>query len=130
MKKIISRPRIIIFCNGSVAEPQYFQSFKEFLKIPHRIKIIYRNTGSDSPWRLIERAIEEKGKDSENEIWCVFDVDRYLTDNASKMKFAIKRANENEILLAWSNVCFELWYLLHFIHFNQKNSSGLCPGVV
>lgn len=30
------------------------------------------------------------------------------------MENAFKLAAKNEIFLAWSNVCFELWILLHF----------------
>jgi len=123
MKKIF-RPKIMIICNGSVAEPQYFQSFKDFLKIPASIKIISNSTGSDSPWRLIERAIKVKGNNNGTEIWCIFDIDQYLGNNEAKMRAAFKLAAENGIFLAWSNICFELWILLHFIHFNA--ACGCC----
>lgn len=118
MKKIF-RPKIMIICNGSVAEPQYFQSFKDFLKIPASIKIISNSTGSDSPWRLIERAIRVRGNNNGTEIWCVFDIDQYLENNKTKMRAAFKLAAKSGIFLAWSNICFELWYLLHFIHFDS-----------
>jgi len=96
MKKIF-RPKIMIICNGSVAEPQYFQSFKDFLKIPASIKIISNSTGSDSPWRLIERAIKVKGNNNGTEIWCVFDIDQYLENNEVKLRAAFKLAAENGI---------------------------------
>ncbi len=120
MRKKILQVRVIILCNSGVAEPQYFQSLKDYLKIAKRVKIISKSSCSDAPWRLIERAIEIKKENDEDEIWCVFDIDRYLSDNASKMKSSVKCAVKAGIFLAWSNICFELWLLLHFIPFDSE----------
>jgi hypothetical protein len=70
---------------------------------------------------LVERAAESK-KDSErrarraedanlkyDEVWCVFDIDEH-----PKVPEAKNQARDNNIHLAISNPCFELWVLLHF----------------
>lgn len=46
-----------------------------------------------------------------DQIWCVFDKDDFPADNFDN---AINKANSHGFRLAWSNECFELWYLLHF----------------
>lgn len=42
---------------------------------------------------------------------CIFDVDNNTPENIRR---AIQLAQKNDILVAISNPCFELWYLLHF----------------
>lgn len=122
MKHHAIKPKIYIFCNGEVAEPQYFQEYKNFLG-EHNILVRHKQYKRCSPWELIEKVSTEKQRllkrkelDIEvgDQCWCVFDVDEYWGQNPDKFKAAIKLARENNILLAWSNECFELWYLLHF----------------
>jgi hypothetical protein len=72
---------------------------------------------------VVEKAIEirkDRIKDSKSsikvaeydEIWCVVDAERKI-DNPSWER-GIDRSSANELLLAWSNPCFEYWILLHF----------------
>ena len=49
--------------------------------------------------------------DDFNEIWIFFDLDGFP---AHKFDNAIKSAQKHGFQVAWSNECFELWYLLHF----------------
>jgi hypothetical protein len=50
---------------------------------------------------------------------CVFDVD----NNSQKdIEAAIDLAEKNNIIVALSNPCFELWYLLHFREINHHVS--------
>ena len=49
-----------------------------------------------------------------DQLWCVFDVDNYWKDNKSAFIDAISLAEQNDIKLAWSNECFEVWFLCHF----------------
>jgi RloB-like protein len=46
-----------------------------------------------------------------DEIWCVFDEDAH-----PGLHDAIARAAANDIHLAVSNPCIELWFILHFEH--------------
>jgi len=70
---------------------------------------------------LVQRAVqlknaaqkEAKIRQDENllydGIWCVFDIDEHPA-----VPDARQQARDNEIELAISNPCFELWILLHF----------------
>ena len=122
------KPRIYILCNGELAEPQYFQSFKDSLKA-HNIIIRYKKEFiKKAPWDFIDAAIsfkeEEQSKgrfshDDGDQIWCVFDIDNYWNDNEQSFKNAITLANENGLKIAWSNECFEFWFLCHFNLYNS-----------
>ncbi len=123
------KPRIYILCNGERAEPQYFQDFKDYLK-EHNILVRYRKEFlKKAPWDFIEAAIkfkeeeQQKGKFSEednDQIWLVFDVDNYWSENGSKFRDALKLAEKNGLNVAWSNECFEFWFLCHFGNYNSS----------
>jgi hypothetical protein len=122
MKQRLIKPRIFIFCNGEKAEPQYFQECKDALG-EHNILVRNKPYKGCSPWELVNKVVTEKTRlvvkqefDGEvgDQCWCVFDVDEFWNQNPTKFKAAVKLAKNNEIHLAWSNECFELWYLLHF----------------
>lgn len=49
--------------------------------------------------------------DDFNEVWVLFDLDGFPS---AKFDNAIKSAQSQNYQVAWSNECFELWYLLHF----------------
>lgn len=67
---------------------------------------------------LVERAVatrsaelrdERKGRGrASDEVWCVFDFDVHL-----HVPEAIELARRNEINVAASNPCIELWFILH-----------------
>jgi len=114
--------KIYIFCNGKKAEPLYFQDLKDFLKA-NRVKILHKNFCGKAPWEFIDAVIAykeqlkktEKFSDADgDQSWCVFDIDEYWRQNSQKFRAALKQANENNIQIAWSNQCFELWFLYHF----------------
>ncbi len=122
MKQRSINPRIYIYCNGEIAEPTYFKEFKDHLR-SRTITISYNRFKGDSPWNLIKKVITEKNAlasrgrfvdEDGDQCWCVFDVDEYWNQNPTKLKAALKLAKDNNVHLAWSNECFELWYLLHF----------------
>jgi hypothetical protein len=97
---------IFIYCNGKETEPNYFNSFREKLKLSGvKIEVVGLDYNSKS---LVDYVIENKPSEYD-EIWCVFDKDDFKDfDNA------ITKAENNKINVAYSNECFELWYYLHF----------------
>jgi len=122
MKQHAINPRIYIYCNGEIAEPTYFKEFKDHLR-SRTITVSYNRFKRSSPWELIEKVAAEKSAltswgrfvdEDGDQCWCVFDVDEFWNQNPTKFKAAVKLAKDNDIHLAWSNECFELWYLLHF----------------
>jgi RloB-like protein len=110
-------PRILIVCEGTRTEPGYFNELRHTEKIP--IELVISPGGV--PKTLVERAVELKNsakKDAKfrqdenllfDEVWCVFDIDEHPAVPDAK-----QQTRDNEIDLAISNPCFELWILLHF----------------
>lgn len=120
-KHHVVKRKIHIFCNGELAEPNYFKELKDHFKIS-TIVIHFKRFQALSPWDFIKKVVEELetvrikdfSKEDGDQCWCVFDVDNYLKDNKKEFERMIKFAGDNNVKLAWSNECFELWYLLHF----------------
>ena len=113
------RRRILILCEGTLTEPQYFDDFRRYEHNP-LVDVVIDDEGG-SPKTLVERAASRKKKAEReakrfrdenlkyDEVWCVYDVDIH-----PKLADAFQQARDNGIELAVSNPCFELWLLLHF----------------
>ncbi|HZG53016.1 MAG TPA: RloB family protein [Pyrinomonadaceae bacterium] len=113
------RKRILIVCEGKVTEPQYFEAFSQEER--NRLVDVVIDDASGVPKTLVERAVQRKKRAEQeakharddnlkyDEVWCVFDVDQH-----PNLPDARQQARDNEIKLAVSNPCFELWLLLHF----------------
>lgn len=128
------RKRILIFCEGTLTEPQYFDDFR---REEHNtlVDVIIDGEGG-SPKTLVERAAAQKKESEQNaqrfadanlkydEVWCVYDVDQH-----PKLADAYQQARDNGIELAISNPCFELWLLLHFAdqnaHIERNKAAAL-----
>lgn len=102
------RKSVLIVCEGAKTEPAYFEAFR----LPQVVEVqgVGKNTVS-----LVKHALDLKAKSNFDEVWCVFDRDSFPPDNISSA-FALAKANNIEVI--FSNECFELWYLLHFIYFD------------
>ncbi len=121
MKKIVKpalHPVIHIFHNGEVAEVNYFQDFKHFLAgRDAQVNVInYRKqTQGKAPWQVIEYAIKcQISQKDHDQVWCVFDVDDFLRQNEKLFVESLLKAKDHNIKIAYSNRCFELWFMLHF----------------
>lgn len=103
---------IRILCEGKKSEPTYFRGMiKEY-----RIKGAQAVKPKDhSPLGIIKAAKEEikKAKRAkipaeDIEVWAVFDKDQH-----ANLENAIEMARNIGVNVAFSNVCFEFWILLH-----------------
>lgn len=109
------RERILIVCEGSKTEPNYFESLKK--KLPKQVANIIDIDGQGfNTLSLVERAQKirdsKKGTDYPyDETWVVFDRDSFDPDQFDN---AIHKAEAMGMKSAWSNEAFELWYILHF----------------
>jgi len=104
------RQRFLIVCEGNETEPNYFSGFRLSTVVVKTIGV-----GQD-PVKIVERAIFERNSTTKSyynydQVWCVFDKDNTSDELFNK---AIKVATEEDIHIAYSNSCFELWFLLHF----------------
>lgn len=135
--------KIVIVCEGKVTEPAYFKSFKEI----HRNPLVEVTTigGCGVPPSVVQRAIEEKqrliqiarrSRDSFDllfQVWAVFDRDAHPQP---QVPAALQMAKQNDIKVAFSNPCFEVWGLMHFLeyarpghhHAVQHELKRLLPG--
>lgn len=106
-------PIIYLILEGEQTEKKYFDHFRrrycnvQVITMPSDFKAAddltgkVRRTLGDSSYYPAEG----------DAIWCVFDCD----DNTDAMlSRAEKTASEEGYSIAFSNPCFELWYLLHF----------------
>lgn len=104
----------LIICEGSNTEPAYFKSFPL-----GNAEVECYGMGS-SKTALVEQVIDILKKDEDTklkEVWVVFDFD-IRPDQLGQQKMdyneAIILAEHNDIKVACSNDCFELWFLLHY----------------
>lgn len=114
------RQRFLITCEGCSTEVIYFKAFR---LTSARIKAIGMGMNTIS---LVEKTIAIKESYENNgeefdQVWCVMDKDNFPDNNFNR---GIKLAKDNNINIAYSNLSFELWYLLHFqnvsTQFSQK----------
>ncbi len=106
-------PRFLIVCEGEKTEPHYFKSFR-VSSVVVEIAGIGLNT-----LKLVQKAIQLKGRDDYDQVWCVFDRDVFP---AQDFNDAITLAAQEGIRTAYSNEAFELWYMLHFDYLNTAIS--------
>lgn len=93
---------ILIICEGTKTEPNYFRSFR-------LTNVTIDGTGTNTD-TIVKKAIKESKE--YNQVWCVFDKDSFPPHNFNR---AIQLAEKHKkITIAYSNEAFELWYLLHF----------------
>lgn len=99
------RKNIHIFTNGEETETRYFKSKKsEIGSINIEINIDFINA---EPLKLVNDVLAIMN--NFDDYWVVFDKDSFPQfDNA------IKKATSHNLNVAYSNECFELWFLLHF----------------
>lgn len=106
---------ILIVCEGTKTEPNYFKAFQKLNRgtVVYNIEIEGRG---ENTIQIVDRAItlRDKAKTAGQEydrVWAVFDKDSF---SDTKFNSAIIRAKNSGISTAWSNEAFELWYLYHF----------------
>jgi hypothetical protein len=104
------RQRFLIICEGKRTEPNYFLKYRA-----PGLVIRVEGKGCD-PIGLVRKAkklrdVEKKKLNDFDQVWCVFDRDENLPD---QFNAALALADNYHFKVAYSNQCFELWYLLHF----------------
>jgi hypothetical protein len=103
-------PTFLIVCEGAKTEPNYFRSFP----VSTRPEITIVGAGCETI-AVVNKAIELMENQKFDRVWCVFDRDPSNHNNtAPRFRKALQVAEKENIKVAYSNECFELWYLLHF----------------
>jgi RloB-like protein len=105
------KQRFLIVCEGEKTEPYYFKGFR----VP-KVVIEIKGAAGD-PTRLVNSAKKLADEDEYDQIWCVFDRDEGAW-TAQNFNNALQNAKTYNFQVAYSNECFELWYILHFQFLN------------
>lgn len=123
----VAPARYLIITEGTVTEVNYFENIKRIIdnKYKDRIKVENSQLVLDikgvgrGTSKLVDYAIKRRSRENYSEVWVVFDKDDF-----EDFDEAIKFAESENINVAWSNACFELWILLHFQDCNSPLISG------
>lgn len=110
------RCKVLIVCEGSKTEPNYFQSFSLMKNSSSLVFEVIPDGGGINTLAVVDKAIELRDKAAQRQIpydsvWAVFDKDGFPDSDFDN---AIQKAEQNGIGCAWSNEAFELWYVYHF----------------
>jgi hypothetical protein len=110
------RKELLVFVEGKRTEEDYLVFWQRAFRRQVSVQI---GETRGAPITLVEaarvaRRLDKRGQKrgegrAYDEIWCVFDVDEHPS-----LDSAIQMAAQNEISVAVSNPCIELWFILHF----------------
>jgi RloB-like protein len=102
-------PTFLIVCEGEKTEPNYFRSFP----VSTRPEVNIVGAGCETI-SVVNKALELSKDKNFDRVWCVFDRDPSPDKTAQRFNNALQLAKSKGISVAYSNECFEIWYLLHF----------------
>lgn len=116
------KAKIHIFCEGAKTEPNYIRAYIEIkhptvrsLKSENQpVRIV--NTSKNTPKQLVDEASKftKTLENPSDQVWVIYDRESPRRHTDSVHADARKKALANDVQIAFSNVCFELWLLLHF----------------
>lgn len=122
---IVTRQRkslLIIGCEGkNKTERNYFRHFNQI----QSVYSICISSGNDAdPEGVVNNSIStfknaDGNYESGDRIACCIDVDKYSERKKSLQK-AIEIAEKHKAKIYFSNPCFEIWILFHFVYSTKK----------
>jgi hypothetical protein len=101
---VAQRRTVLVATNGESTEKTYFSELKHEPWVQQRVVVVVEK---GSPLSVVKGAARRRDRDDFDEAWAVCDVDEFPTGPA------ISQAKSDDVRIAWSNPCFELWLLLH-----------------
>lgn len=128
------RHTVLIVCEGSKTEPNYFHAIKQNLprNVLETVQVDIVGTGTNT-LTVVDLAAEEVEKADRirnrkfDAVWVVIDRDSFP---AERFNNAVFRCQGLGYDCAWSNEAFELWYVLHFQYRNTAMSRDDYKGVI
>lgn len=115
--------RVLIVCEGSKSEPDYFRALAQDLKLGSA-QVVVTGDSDSAPIKVVEKAIKLFQQDRDfDQVYCVFDRDQHDTYRVALERVASEtltiRRNGRALGVARfeaipSVPCFEYWLLLHF----------------
>jgi len=110
------KPVFHIYCEGETEEYYLEGYINKFYSGNRRLKVIkIEKTAKNKGKELVTEAIECKKKCPKGDLfWVVYDLESEQEYFDELHKIAYDKAEPKNISIAISNVCFEVWLLLHF----------------
>ncbi len=110
------KPVFHIFCEGETEEAYLHGYINKFYSGNRRLKVIQiEETDKTNGKGLVEDAIKSQKNCPEGDVfWVVCDREDEKDYPDERHKIAYDKAKPKNISIAISNVCFEVWVLLHF----------------
>lgn len=116
----VPKRTFLVYCEGERTEPDYLKALKRDPEIRRVASIQIEPpaaAGGSLPMKLVTAAAKARSGVSVthgdvDEVWCLFDVE--WPRNHPDLHRAVDHAKRNDVRLAVSNPCFELWLALHF----------------
>lgn len=105
-----------IFCEGEKTEPYYINGYIDHFHSGCRTlkTIIVEDCKKNTPVQIVEAAVTHKKSGvAGDDYWVVYDREAETKYSSDLHQQAAKLAKDNGIKIGFSNVCFELWILLH-----------------
>ncbi len=120
--------RFILFCEGEKTEIEYFEAIRRICS--STLIAVETHGGVGVPYTIAEKAVERakalglaprsrRKKDSyekRDEVWAVFD-----RDDHPRFDEAVRDCEKQNVGVARSNPCFELWLILHQQDYDKPN---------
>lgn len=110
--------RVLIVCEGSKTEINYFRELIKDLKLSTaNIEILdIKQTTPDSLLRKVKKLYKNSQWQGNlfDKVYCVFDKDGHSKYQETKNKIDQIKKPKNVYYYAFSEPCFEFWLLLHF----------------
>ncbi len=122
--------RFILYCEGSNAERDYFNTLKR--SFGFTLIEIEINRGVGVPRTVADKAIrralqikpnkrrKENSFEENDAVWAIFDRDTH-----PDYQDAVARCQANHVKVGTSNPCFELWLILHIEDFDRPDDHKL-----
>lgn len=117
------RSIVYIICEGKETERKYFKHFRTRNCLVDVVPLPSKYQAAEYLVKQAEKLISQSEyyKEDGDQIWCVFDCDE---NSNEALKNAEKYADKKGYHIAYSNPCFEYWYLLHFMQQNRHFSGA------
>ncbi len=109
----LPKRRILIVGDGEKTEPFHFRGLRDRDDVSRKFRVVVKAGKGGSALNSVKKAIEEKKSDrSYDEVWCVVDAEDQA--HRSTLDKARGLAKKEDIRIALSCPCFEVWLLAHF----------------
>ncbi|CAI3795262.1 hypothetical protein JAMGFMIE_01274 [Rheinheimera sp. MM224] len=113
--KLSVLPKFKIICEGEKTEPNYINGYINRVHSAHKKIFCFSEPGCTDPNGLIRAAIKERESGVAGDVvWVIYDRESLVKYSDEVHASARTLADDNNIQIAFSNVCFEMWILLHF----------------